>query len=101
MEEKFADNRVRYVKIAGENDRRISGWEFRRLLCKSFGWSSIKSSNFQIQDFGDYFLFTGRGLGHGVGMCQYGALSRARAGFTAEEILTFYFPGTQVKAMIY
>ena len=38
----------------------------------------------------------GGGAGHGVGMCQWGAIGRAREGLTAAEILTAYFPGTAV-----
>ncbi len=45
------------------------------------------------------FLFKGRGWGHGVGLCQVGAMAMAREGRTAEEILAFYYPGTrQVRA---
>jgi stage II sporulation protein D len=36
----------------------------------------------------------GRGNGHGVGMCQWGAIGRARAGMDAASILLAYFPGT-------
>jgi stage II sporulation protein D len=36
----------------------------------------------------------GGGWGHGVGMCQWGAVGRARGGQRAEEILKAYFPGT-------
>ena len=35
----------------------------------------------------------GRGFGHGAGMCQWGAIARARAGQSAEEILATYYPG--------
>jgi stage II sporulation protein D len=38
----------------------------------------------------------GAGAGHGVGMCQWGAMGRSRAGFSYREILSAYFPGTQV-----
>lgn len=38
----------------------------------------------------------GRGAGHGVGMCQWGAIGRARAGQGYVKILTTYFPGTAV-----
>jgi stage II sporulation protein D len=38
----------------------------------------------------------GHGAGHGVGMCQWGAIGRARAGQTYTKILTTYFPGTAV-----
>lgn len=39
----------------------------------------------------------GKGDGHGVGMSQLGAKNRALAGQTYQEILSFYFPGTQVQ----
>lgn len=38
----------------------------------------------------------GAGWGHGIGMCQWGAVGRARAGHSAETIVTTYFPGAQV-----
>ena len=41
-------------------------------------------------------LFVGRGYGHGVGMCQWGARGRAIAGQSAEQILAAYYPGTSV-----
>ena len=36
----------------------------------------------------------GRGYGHGVGMCQWGAKAIGRAGIRARQILEFYYPGT-------
>ena len=45
---------------------------------------------------GGYYIFKGRGLGHGVGMCQEGAIRLSRLGLSHEEILQFYFPGTEV-----
>lgn len=38
----------------------------------------------------------GQGYGHGVGMCQWGALGRARAGQSFRQILSTYYPGTTV-----
>ncbi len=40
---------------------------------------------------------SGRGRGHGVGLCQESARDYARAGWTAERILSHYYPGTSVK----
>jgi stage II sporulation protein D len=40
--------------------------------------------------------FRGRGYGHGVGMCQWGAIGRARAGQSFRSILGTYYPGTTV-----
>ncbi len=42
----------------------------------------------------EYFVFTGAGWGHGVGMCQSGAAGMAAAGFTNREILRHYYPET-------
>jgi len=41
-------------------------------------------------------LLRGNGYGHGVGMCQWGAIGRARAGQTARSILAAYYPGATV-----
>lgn len=41
----------------------------------------------------------GNGYGHGIGMCQWGAIGRARAGQSARFILSTYYPGTTVGLM--
>lgn len=46
---------------------------------------------------GSTYTFQGGGYGHQIGMSQFGANAMARRGFTCEEIVTFYFPGVQVK----
>jgi stage II sporulation protein D len=42
--------------------------------------------------------FAGGGNGHGVGMCQNGAIGMARRGYTYSMILDHYYPGTELKA---
>jgi stage II sporulation protein D len=42
------------------------------------------------------FTFTGRGWGHGVGMCQVGAYGMARAGLTYDKILKAYYTGIEL-----
>lgn len=39
----------------------------------------------------------GRGAGHGVGFCQWGAIGRARAGHRFDEIIFAYYPGTRLE----
>ena len=39
----------------------------------------------------------GAGWGHGVGLCQWGAVGRARAGQSDDKILATYFPGTKIQ----
>lgn len=47
---------------------------------------------------GSTYVFNGAGWGHSVGMSQYGAYAMAKLGFTYDEIVEFYFPGTRVGA---
>ncbi|HLL77685.1 MAG TPA: SpoIID/LytB domain-containing protein [Pyrinomonadaceae bacterium] len=42
------------------------------------------------------FVFTGRGFGHGVGLCQVGAYGLARAGLTYDRILKHYYTGIEL-----
>ena len=41
----------------------------------------------------------GAGSGHGVGMCQWGAIGRARAGQDYQRILATYYPGTRLERL--
>ena len=52
-----------------------------------------------VEDKGDSFVLNGGGFGHGVGMSQYGAQQMAREDFTFDQILDFYYPGTQLTLM--
>jgi stage II sporulation protein D len=45
------------------------------------------------------FVFTGRGWGHGVGMCQVGAYGLAKLGLTYDKILKSYYSGIDVTKM--
>jgi stage II sporulation protein D len=42
------------------------------------------------------YLFTGRGFGHGVGMCQVGSYGMAQRGQTYRDILTHYYSGIEL-----
>lgn len=47
----------------------------------------------------DYFIFYGGGWGHGVGMCQSGAAGMAADGYQCSEILSHYYPGTELASL--
>jgi len=49
-----------------------------------------------IREENGYFVFHGRGWGHGVGLSQWGAMAMAREGWSAERILAHYYPGTTI-----
>jgi stage II sporulation protein D len=50
-----------------------------------------------IREESGFFVFRGRGWGHGVGLSQWGAQALAKKGWPAERILEHYYPGTAVK----
>ena len=52
---------------------------------------------YAIEKSGGDFVFYGRGWGHGVGMSQWGAMAMAEQGYTAEQILAHYYPGTALR----
>lgn len=54
-------------------------------------------ATFTVQ--GDNVSIAGRGFGHGVGLCQYGAQGMATQGKGVEEILLFYYPGARIERL--
>ena len=47
----------------------------------------------------DTLVLHGKGWGHGVGLCQIGAAVMASQGYTYQQILSHYYPGTSIEAM--
>ncbi|ABB14217.1 stage II sporulation protein D [Carboxydothermus hydrogenoformans] len=56
----------------------------------------LKSTIMTVSTRGDKIIFTTRGYGHGVGLCQRGAAALADKGKNYREILSHYYPGTKV-----
>jgi stage II sporulation protein D len=86
--------RVKEVRIQGtKGEHRIIGDVIRSRL------GGLRSNLFVVEPklgpdgLPEYFIFTGGGWGHGVGMCQSGAAGMAAAGYSCEEILDHYYPG--------
>ena len=91
-----AGGRAVRVALLGARPRTIRGEVLRDVLARAFGARSIRSTSFAVRFDGATFLFEGRGFGHGVGLCQAGALARIRAGARVPSILERYFPGTKL-----
>ena len=69
---------------------RLKGSEVRQAL-------GLNSANFKVKVEGENLIFTTIGYGHGVGMSQYGARYLALDGDTYDQILSHYYPGTQLR----
>ncbi len=93
--------RVSMLRLAapGGASRVVRGFDFRRAATGIWGWASVRSTAFEMAESrADYFL-TGRGTGHGAGMCQAGAIVRARRGESRDAILSLYYRGATVERM--
>ncbi|HEY6161914.1 MAG TPA: SpoIID/LytB domain-containing protein [Bacteroidia bacterium] len=51
----------------------------------------LKSTFFSVEQSGEFVLLKGRGFGHGVGLCQEGAMRMAKLGYTSQQIIDFYY----------
>jgi stage II sporulation protein D len=81
--------------VSPEKELKISAKDFRNII----GPNIIRSTNFTINIVKNDVVFEGFGWGHGVGLCQWGAYFMAKQGYTIEQILQYYYPGTDVKAL--
>jgi SpoIID/LytB domain protein len=92
--ERGESGRICKLKIVGSDKTLIVGkeLEIRKILSESH----LKSSAFDVEMTEDEVILHGKGWGHGVGLCQIGAAVRASEGYTYEEILKHYYPGTSI-----
>ncbi|MCA9114623.1 MAG: SpoIID/LytB domain-containing protein [Planctomycetaceae bacterium] len=81
---------------AGRKSARINASSVRRMLS---GYS-LHSSRFELSLETDDVRVTGRGHGHGVGLCQWGAAGMAGAGHSCTEIISHYYPGAQLLRLL-
>lgn len=89
IEQRSASGRVTRLRLVGLQPDVIGGNEFRLAI----GASELRSTLFEMSARGDTLRFTGRGYGHGVGLCVIGAGRRALRGESFEAILARYFAG--------
>lgn len=95
-----SSGRVRTLDLSGGNPASLSlpGSSLRSAVNRMFEGNKIRSDLYEVRNSAGRVLFSGRGAGHGVGLCQAGAEEMARQGKSYKEILSFYYPGTQVNS---
>ncbi len=74
----------------------ISASTLRFAIGRAFGWNQVRSDLYEVETTRESVIFTGRGSGHGVGLCQAGAEEMAREAQSYQQILSFYYPGTSL-----
>ena len=99
VSERYNSGRIKKMSIRYGVDRReLSGYEIRRF----FGWppgTLLPSTLVKFSSHDSLLSIEGAGNGHGVGLCQYGAMYKAQKGLQYYHILQSYFPGTTLKKL--
>jgi stage II sporulation protein D len=86
-------------RIAKDAAAPAPGNEGRRIHeARQWGWSAIPGSGFQVTGDNSGWNLEGHSIGHGIGMCQYGAAGMASSGAGFREILSHYYPNTSLTA---
>jgi SpoIID/LytB domain protein len=88
--------RVAGLRLEGLSPDHISGQDLRVAVGRTIGWQHIKSTAFDLRRTGAGYQFSGRGSGHGVGLCVIGSARLGARGQSASEILARYFPGAKI-----
>lgn len=83
------------VKRLSARGRSWNAASFRERL----GYSKLKSLAFEVRSEGENVRFVGRGLGHGAGLCQWGAKVYAEQGWDYRRILWHYYPGAELQRL--
>jgi stage II sporulation protein D len=80
------EDRKRYFSL---NTDSVETTVMRRML-------SLRSSFFDVELKDGTISFSGKGYGHGVGLCQQGAMEMAQSGYTYSQILGYYYKGVSL-----
>src|SRR5690606_29880440 len=84
--ERTEAERVRFLRVG---ERLYTGRQVREARGLPSAW-------FDVEADGGRLRFAVRGYGHGVGLPQYGADGMARAGYTFDQILRYYYTGVEI-----
>ena len=93
--ERDAAGRAVRIRLDGERTASARGETCRAVLMRTLG-PAVRSTLLEIRQVGGEYVLSGTGFGHGVGVCQIGALAQARAGHDPADILAHYYPDTAV-----
>ncbi len=92
-----AAGRAEKIVLRGSRTFVIRGEIFRDVVTRRLGVKTLRSTLFSVKKVRGVFSFSGKGFGHGVGLCQAGALARLKGGDSPEQVLLHYFPGISLR----
>lgn len=105
--ERSANGRILRVKVSISDSNAASvrtEWVDSNLFRSRLGVDRIRSTAFEVFTYAapsgeTRWRFEGRGSGHGVGLCQWGAKVMGERGFSLKQILTQYYPDAQIRKL--
>lgn len=86
---------VHELGLYGKTAHRLPGKKAYSLLGKD-----IRSFCYTVRKQGNNIIFKGRGLGHHIGLCQWGAKAMVDDGYDHASVLAFYYPGTKLMRLV-
>ncbi|MDG5816864.1 SpoIID/LytB domain-containing protein [Chitinispirillales bacterium ANBcel5] len=103
VNERFSCGRIKECSIRSTvGEYSVGGDRIRFLMRRNTQSRGIlRSSRFEIKSLDrNRVQIAGSGFGHGIGMCQMGAIGRSRAGQSFEQILKAYYTGVQIRTAV-
>jgi len=103
VDSRFPCGRVKWCVITTSEGKYGCGGDQARFILRrgTQDHPILRSARFEVNSVNAREVsITGTGYGHGVGMCQMGALGRARAGQSFEKILKAYYTGVQIRTAV-
>ncbi len=103
VKSRFSSGRVNELvfvlmdEYGGIQNVSIFGNEIRSIIRTANNKNILWSTFFDVSLNKNNVELIGNGFGHGVGMCQYGAISLSRNGWSYDEIIEHYYPGIEIK----
>jgi stage II sporulation protein D len=84
------------LRTEGPSPKTVSAYQAWLAFGQAWGWGKLPGLHFDLSLSAQQLTIRGRGIGHGIGLCQTGTMRMAQQGKSAESILATYFPGTRV-----
>ena len=79
----------------------VPGNELSRIQhARQWGWGALPGSVFTVEQNAAGTLISGQNVGHGIGLCQFGAIGMASEGADFRSILAHYYPNTELTQIL-
>jgi stage II sporulation protein D len=91
------DGADRPITVVVGETRRETGYAFWLNVGQRLGWDKLPGTRFNLSRSGDVVELKSNGAGHGVGLCQWGAIGLARQGRNYQQIIDYYYRGCKIR----